>query len=396
MGMNLNVRPLREEDRELVRAMTEQSFALSAAHLDLHASTPLDESWVITCDGTVQGALRVERVGQFFGGVSVPCAAISAVQVVPAWRGRGLGRTLMQEVFAELRSAGLLISTLYPATVGSYRRLGYEFAGAYTRYRLPLTALPSRRIPTEVEPCDGESRGTIASCYHRHAKRSTGMLDRTERWWTRRVFNESTHSPVYCYRVGPNSGLGAYVIYTQEPAPSDFGHSYDLVCRDLIWHDVDGAEALLGLLAAHPVVGVELKWPGPIEEPLFGFIDALQIRIERSSRSMTRLVDVTGALETRSYPPHLQVAVDLRVEDPIISANAGVIRLSVSGGVGKVTTCRTARAAVDVGALAAMYTGWLPAREAARAGRLKDAAVDDVETLEAIFAGPKPWMLDIF
>jgi hypothetical protein len=46
--------------------------------------------------------------------------------------------------------------------------------------------------------------------------------------------------------------------------------------------------------------------------------------------------------------------------------------------------------------LSAIYTGWLPAREAARAGRLLDASARDVAALESIFAGPKPWLADMF
>lgn len=390
------VRLLREEERQRMRALTAQAFALPEHRFAMHMSTPLEEVRVLAVNGNLQGLLRVERIGQFFGRQSIPSAAISLVLVAVEGRGRGLGKLLVREVLSELRRDGVALSTLYPAGVGLYRCLGYEFAGAWTRYQLPMSAIPRKRGFGEVEPWDEDSLGEIMACYQGQAVLGSGLCDRTERWWRRRVVGCAGDPPVYRWLVRRDGVVSGYAIYTQEPQLSGSSYAYSLVCRDLVWHDAEAARALLRAAGSHHGLGLTFSWPGPIEEPLYGFIDAEEIKVQDSAHWMTRLVDVRRALELRAYPPELEASVELVVVDGVLPDNQGPIRLQVSGGHARISHARDATMSVDVGALAAMYTGWWPAREAARAGRLVQATSEQIRTLEQIFSGPTPWMLDRF
>ena len=51
---------------------------------------------------------------------------------------------------------------------------------------------------------------------------------------------------------------------------------------------------------------------------------------------------------------------------------------------------------LDVGALAALYTGWASTAMLARAGRLSGGGEAERAALDAAFAGPAPWMADSF
>jgi GNAT superfamily N-acetyltransferase len=105
-GTDIEVRAMREGDRDRFRAMTSQSFSLPAQRTEVHASTLLDEAWVICNNGNMLGGLRGEIVGQFFGGKSVPCAVVSAVQILPEGRGKGYGNLLMTGAMSKWRDNG--------------------------------------------------------------------------------------------------------------------------------------------------------------------------------------------------------------------------------------------------------------------------------------------------
>lgn len=394
--LGLEIRSMREEERHQFQLMTAQSFTLPRYREQIHASTPLDEAWVLLCDSSIQGALRAETIGQFFGGKSVPCVAISAVQVLPQGRGRGYGKMLMMQVMSQLRDAGAALSVLYPTNVGFYRSLGYETAGAYTQYSVPILSLPRYPSTAIVEPFGDEDLPLVNKCYKQYAEGSCGLLDRSERWWKTRVFGSAADRPIYRYLVRRNGAISGYVIYSQPPHPSGFEYSYSLTCHDLVWHDAATAEALLAFAAGHVVVGVDVTWVGPIENPLAEFIQLQQPDIKSSSRWMARLLDVKKALESRGYERSQNAVIELELFDPVFPANAGPMRIEIAHGIASVTRIEKARASIDVGALAAIFTGWLPARDAVRSGHLKNSSPAEVQTLEALFASAKPWCFDQF
>src|SRR6185436_7073115 len=113
--MTVEVRPMEERDRDRVVALHAQAFQVPEYRLARQRNMALDKGWVITRHGDVVGGLRVDLVGQFFGGRSVPCAVITAVKLAPEARGAGLGRALMTEVVRALSAKGVTLSTLYPS-----------------------------------------------------------------------------------------------------------------------------------------------------------------------------------------------------------------------------------------------------------------------------------------
>ena len=144
------------------------------------------------------------------------------------------------------------------------------------------------------------------------------------------------------------------------------------------------------------MVGVNLSWAGPTEEPLGQFLRVQQPQIQQSYWWMVRLLNVKSALEMRGYSAASNAMVDLTVIDPNLPENAGTFRIELRNGNATVVPISRASAVIDVGSLAAIYTGWLPARESVRIGRLQNASSAEIEALEKIFASPRPWCLDRF
>ena len=77
-------------------------------------------------------------------------------------------------------------------------------------------------------------------------------------------------------------------------------------------------------------------------------------------------------------------------------ANAGRWTLRVEEGRGRVERGGRGRIALDARGLAALYSGFHGADTLAAFGRLKASAPEDLATAVALFAGPTPWMPDMF
>jgi ribosomal-protein-alanine N-acetyltransferase len=88
----------------------------------------------------VQAGGRVEGYAGLFLGWDV--AEVMTIAVAPDWRGRGLGRALMEGILAEAALAGrrrviLEVAEGSEAAVGLYRWLGFEPIGRRRAYYQP-------------------------------------------------------------------------------------------------------------------------------------------------------------------------------------------------------------------------------------------------------------------
>jgi predicted acetyltransferase len=110
---------------------------------------------------------------------------------------------------------------------------------------------------------------------------------------------------------------------------------------------------------------------------------------------MLRVVDVRKALEARGYPRGVEAQLHFDIEDDMLPENNGKVTLSVSGGRGEVREGGEGRIKMHVRDLAAVYTGFASPFEQAVLGKVSGPN-EDLWAAGAVFAGPRPWMADIF
>src|SRR3954454_559086 len=117
---------------------------------------------VMRRNGAAVAGLGLLDMRQYFGGCGVPCRGIAAVMVEPGERGRGTASRMMAAMLEETRAAGIPISSLYPATLPLYAKVGYARAGDRITYRLPFGVIRGLRpdpVPELMAPVD---RSTLA------------------------------------------------------------------------------------------------------------------------------------------------------------------------------------------------------------------------------------------
>ena len=389
---DFTVRAMREDERDLVRSLHRRSFNIPSEIAARLPQPPAENVRVAEAAGAVVGALRYHPIGHFFGGRAVPSAGIGGVVVEPEARGDRTAERLVVSTLRELRDKGSVISVLYPATVPVYRRCGYEYAAFRVNYKTPLRLLPRAGGPP-AERWTDDDLDEIAQVYRTWAAGRNGLVDRPASWWTR-VLSNVEEGEVYRVCVREAGRVTGYMIYTQEKR-KDSDWEFDLDVRDLVWTTPTSVDALLTFAGRHRSNARDLIWVGPPQDPLANLLPEQDADYEHWFRPMLRLVDVAGAFEARGYPPSVRGVVELAVDDPQLPANAAGWRIETAEGSAKVTPAAGARARADVGALAAIWAGFLSASDARALGRL-DATDDDVAVLEEMLAGPLPWVNDWF
>ena len=153
---------------------------------------------------------------------------------------------------------------------------------------------------------------------------------------------------------------------------------------------------LLAFLGDHGGVGRNLSWRTSPTDPALLLIPEARYRMSQYQCWMTRIVEIAAALEARGYPAGLESELVLRVSDNILTANSGSFALRVADGRGTVE--RQAGGAgldIDIRALAALYTGHRSPQQLEIVGGLSGDPAD-LAKAEAIFAGPAPWLTEMF
>lgn len=352
-----------------------------------------DQVRVLEDGGRIVATLRIHRFAHVWGGRPVAAAGIGGVAVPAESRGRGYASTLMHETLRELRDDGAILSSLYPATVPIYHAAGYGFGGIRTLWRTDLALLPTRGS-LDVEVFEPDALDEVVACYDEVAATNDGMLTRDRAWWTKRVMTSVwEEGEPYRYAVREDGRVTGYIVYRLERSKDDWRAT--LACRDLMWTTPAAGRALLALAAMHRSTGYRISWVGPPTEPLANLMTEDHPEVDFRMRWMLRLVDVPAAIESRGYPPHVETAITIAVEDPVLPGNAGAWRIEVSGGSAKVVPGEAPQAAADVSTWASIWSGLHHPGDAARLGGLR-ADADALGTLRSIFGGPAPWSADFY
>lgn len=344
---------------------------------------------VLRQKGSVVATLLIHRLGQFFGGRSVPMAGIGTVAVSPEHWARGAGRELMVHTVRELAEQGMALSALFPATLSFYRGTGYEPAGGkYTalidtdRIGIRDQELPLRRVRPDDVPA-------VEAVYRESAVGIPGHLDRNALMY--RFARSRLDGTVDGYVVEIGGRMEGYV-YLAMPGG---GYPVDVEVTDIAATTARATRRLLGFLYDHRSQVRSVRWRTGPGDPFLALLPEPYVRVTMDERWMLRVVDVRAALAARGYPAGLRTEIHLQVQDPLVPANDGPFVLDISDGEARVRTGGRGALRTDVRGLAALYSGHLTPAALARIG-LVEGPETALRAAEAAFAGVAPWMADGF
>ncbi|AKU93568.1 Acetyltransferase [Labilithrix luteola] len=346
----------------------------------------------------VAGLMQIP-MGQFFGGRSVPTLGIAGVGIAVEERGAGVAKALMLATLREARGKGIALSTLYPATVPLYQRVGYERAGARYRIEVDPKSLDVQR-PTDVAIVEIPAAKSAAEIpeemrvlYTESARASDGYLDRGPYVWTR-VVSPRGQLPTKTFGVRVAGRLDGYVVLSHKmEAPGSSVFVTDLAVRS-----GRAAQAILRLLGEYRSLATKVTWFGGAVDVFTSLLPECQHHIVLEDFFMLRVVDAERALATRGYPRAVNTRLVIELDDRSLPENSGVYTLDVERGVAKISR----GAAPDLPSvrlgergLATLFTGHTPVETLAHIGALEGD--DEARArLAALFAGPAPVTRDFF
>lgn len=345
-------------------------------------------------DGDVQAGLVFYRMGQFFGGRSVPTWGVAGVGVKPELRSRGMARELMSALLQENFEHGPPLSTLYPAAPRLYRNLGWEFVGSRCAYAARLSELPLDDCGLQVRPVDESAAELLAGLYRRRHAHENGCLERNDKIWER-VKRAPRETPLCGYVVERDGEPEGYALYIQKREPGVV-FRYDMHARDLVCLTREAARALLGFFARNRSVANHLYFYAAPQDPLLIELQLNQeVRVHERQDWMLRIVRVAEALQTRGYSPHVQAEAQLHIKDEALPGNSGEWTLRLTDGHMQVSRGNSGGPSLDIRGLAALYASSMAPPQLRQAGLLTGTDRHDA-ALQAMFAGTTPWMPDFF
>jgi predicted acetyltransferase len=345
-------------------------------------------------DGRIVGGLGFVMMGQWFGGQRVPLAGVTAVGVVPEARGSGAGSALLRAALEELNGQGTPLAALYPATLPFYRRGGFERAGQRLTYEMPIESIDVRDLALDLVPFDAGDYAEIERAYERRARRSAGNLDRPAFLWRNAL--EPRNKQPFRYRAVRDGQTEGYICFTQG------GRDEPLTVLDVCVLTPAAGRRLLTLLGGYRSMVEKIVWSGGPLDP-FLYLIGENLAAGRRSRAnvlrgfdwMLRLVDVPAALNARGYPPGLGAELHLDVRDEVLPDNNRRFILDVADGRATAREGGQGRIRLHVRDLAALYSGFMAPSDLCALGSI-DGPEEDLALAGAVFAGPRPWIADMF
>ncbi|MHC4990279.1 MAG: GNAT family N-acetyltransferase [Planctomycetota bacterium] len=347
---------------------------------------------VVRGAGDLAGGLGMVPMGQYFGGRSIPTAGIACVGIDAQYRGTGAGRALMGRTMLELHDRKCPLSTLYPATQTFYRLAGYEQAGALYDTTLHIQSIDVRERHVEVRPIGPDDESAVVELYSRRAAATAGMLDRGPYIWNRVREPRGERANGFLFlEDGRPQGYVFYRLVDTKTA----GFTYDLAVTDMAALTPRAGRGVLEHLARHRSMGGEARCTLCPSDPVLNLLPEQSYSIRLNIQWMLRIVNVRAALEQRGYPPSVRHTVQMRIDDPLVAGNEGALQLEVTDGRGIVHEGGDARIALTIEGLAALYSGHRTPAELVATGQL-ESDDEDLVALTELFAGPAPWMADMF
>ncbi len=306
------------------------------------------------------------------GGTRLPMGGVAAVAVPPENRRKGHARRLLAASLAEYRDRDFPLAALWPFEHAFYAAFGWATATRYVSLETTPETLAFAREERggSFVGLDPDAHDRLAAVLTTHNMRFDVVIDRTENWWRERVFDTWNGEP-YVYGWERNGDLRAYVAYHIED--SDGGTRLRTV--ESAWADPDARLAVLGFLADHDSQVDSIR----MREPDAGLLEIVPtpkaVDATVHTGPMVRLVDVTGALQRRSYPEVASGTAVIGVEDPLCDQNDGRFRIEFDAGEARVTPVPAKPdLTLGIGALSQLYVGY---RSVGDVVRTHDATMHD-------------------
>lgn len=364
----MNYGPIEHGQRSQLVALLGEAFAVAPelAERWIERSSLSDWRGLSDSDNILTSCLVAISSGQWYSGRAVEMEGLAGVAVSIPQRSSGAGKELIQGFLADCSRRNVPLSVLYGSTTGFYRTLGYERAGSVFEARVRIRELPKVSSQCELRNLTWGEFGADLKALHEAHARSTGNLVRRTYLWER--VRQLGGNPAQLFGVFKDGNLVGYFFSLDEA-----GHFDDRTLRitDFLFTTPDSVNAFYRFLySQRALFGMAIWNCHPSSPLLLRLRDRWNWELKLHENWMLRIINLVEAIQQRGYPTGVEGSVSLEVTDPVLSSNNGQWVLRLKNGVASLTPGGKCDVTLDIGAMAALYTGFVSPEELHLAGRL--------------------------
>ena len=408
--MDLAVRTIEQHELKDLLTVTQQAFGHEFREDDLSRAERVFE--FDRSHAAFDGDAMIGTTGAFsfeltVPGGEVPAAGVTIVGVLPSHRRRGVLTEMMRHQLDDVRRRKEPVAILWASEGSIYQRFGYGMASVVAGFNI------ERDRSRFIEPSEpvGRTRlvGTeealvvLPEIYERVRAVTPGMFKRTDDWWDAHTLPDPEHDrggagPLFRAVWELEGRDHAYVLYRihsewgDDGIPSGYLDVKELVAASSValkemWRFVFGVDLVARIKG----------WTQPADDPLFHMLaEPRRLRPMLHDGLWLRIVDVHGALESRSYSAEGSIVFDLK--DPFCQWNEGRYKLEAKDGEARLDDAsEDAELTLSAADLGACYLGGTSFTQLMRAGRVVEHGPGAAQRADALFKwSPAPWCPEIF
>lgn len=245
----MQIRRLTEADHDALVALRIPAFGSPGAVPGGRVEHPAYERWGLFLGAELVATASRKPYHSWFGGTQVPTAGIAGVAIAPEHRGRGLLRPLMEQVLADARDQGDVVSTLFASDTGIYRSLGYRTVGAMDTIEVPTASLRRFSRRHDLRRATADDVPTIKRLYAAWARRHDGPLTRGSAEFVDDVWLADLTAVTLVL-----DGAGEPIAYAGwNRSPGDGAGAF-VDAEDVVWTDPAALESLLWMFGTFSTV----------------------------------------------------------------------------------------------------------------------------------------------
>lgn len=369
----------------------------------------LENYWVCERSNQIVGMFvlydfMMNRMGQV-----IPVGGIGSVAVSPEARRDRIAYYMMQRSVEIMEQNGTPLSILYPFKHQFYHKLGWGLVVRLNLYHLAPEHLPKFKERTNVEVITtNEQREEVMLTYNKFAKRSNGLLQRTDMFWNEFIYK---NAHCYAYRDTDSGLIEGYLTYRYRPHPADISFTMtDLEVWDFVYNSTRAFRGLISFLSAQRDQVKTIFLPEQsglslehiLSEPisptgrrnwLLGAETALL-----GSSLMGRVISIRRTLKSINNWGNANGLLNINVTDDLYPQNSELITISFEKGKADFVKGKTAKVQMNcsIATLSSLIWGGLNLSEGLLFGLIELEGKGDASFLKDVFTIQRPVCMDYF
>ncbi len=180
------------------------------------------------------------------------------------------------------------------------------------------------------------------------------------------------------------------------PGTREAGHPQPLTSSDVAANTPRTLRRLITLIRDHRSMCDSFEWFGSPSDPIHFLAEEQFVKVKHFMRWMLRIVDLPAALTARGYDHAVAGELHLQITDNLLSENAGRWILRVADGKAAVEPGGTGHVSMDMKFLAPLFSSFYSAEDLLRLGVVEASDAKQVALASRIFAGPAPWVPELY